>query len=582
MPRLQVRVLPESPLNKGLYTLIAIEIAVLSTAPCLMKHQNFFKAIVYYTWLACIAIPLLSSCSSAQPMLSVDAGARQHPISPYIYGMNFASETLATDLRLPLNRWGGNAVTRYNWQNDTSNRASDWFFKNIPYDNTNPDALPGGSASDRFVAQNQATGTQTLLTIPLIGWTPKNRGFDCGFRVSKYGPQAQVDPAEPDCGNGFQPDGVTPIVGNDPFDTSVPIDEIFVQNWINHLVGQYGTADAGGVAFYNLDNEPMLWNQTHRDIHPDATSYDEVRDRAYQYAAAVKAIDPGAQILGPTEWGWTAYFYSALDIERGDWQANPQDRNAHGGVAFVEWYLQQMQIYEQENGVRILDFLDLHYYPQSGIAFQPAGNAITQTLRLRSTRSLWDSTYTDESWIDEPVYLIPRMRDWIDNNYPGTKLAVSEYNWGALDHINGALAQADVLGLFGRERVDLAALWAELNFDDPAAFAFRMYRNYDGNGSSFGDVSLSATSTDQEQLAIYAAQRSHDNALTLIVINKSENDLTGNVSLSGFTPSGNAAVYRYSEADLSTIVRQPDQAVTARGFGADFPASSITLFVLTP
>jgi hypothetical protein len=174
------------------------------------------------------------------------------------------------------------------------------------------------------------------------------------------------------------------------------------------------------------------------------------------------------------------------------------------------------------------------------------------------------------------------MRDWIDNNYPGTKLAVSEYNWGALDHINGALAQADVLGLFGRERVDLAALWAELNFDDPAAFAFRMYRNYDGNGSSFGDVSLSATSTDQEQLAIYAAQRSHDNALTLIVINKSENDLTGNVSLSGVTPSGNAAVYRYSEADLSTIVRQPDQAVTARGFGADFPASSITLFVLTP
>jgi hypothetical protein len=546
-----------------------------------MKHQNYFK-VVYYTWFACLAIPLLSSCDPAPLALAVDASVKQHPISPYIYGLNFADETLATDLHLPVNRWGGNAATRYNWQNDTTNRASDWFFKNIPYDNANPDILPDDSAADQFVAQNLATGTHTLLTIPLIGWTAKNRGFDCGFRVSKYGPQARVDPAEADCGNGFLPDGFTPIVGNDPFDTSTPIDEKFVQDWISHLVRRYGTAAAGGVTFYNLDNEPMLWNQTHRDIHPKATSYDEVRELTYRYAATVKAIDPSAQILGPTEWGWTAYFYSALDIGPDNLQVNAQDRNAHGGVPFVEWYLQQMQIYEQDNGVRILDYFDLHYYPQSGVAFQPAGNEITQTLRLRSTRSLWDSTYTDESWINEPVYLVPRMHDWVDNHYPDTKLAISEYNWGALDHINGALAQADVLGIFGRERVDLAALWAELNFDDPAAFAFRMYRNYDGEGSSFGDMSLSATSSDQEQLAIYAAQRSNDDALTLMVINKSEIDLTSNISLSGFTSSNSATVYRYSAADLSMIVREPDQAVTERGFRATFPANSITLFVLIP
>jgi hypothetical protein len=174
------------------------------------------------------------------------------------------------------------------------------------------------------------------------------------------------------------------------------------------------------------------------------------------------------------------------------------------------------------------------------------------------------------------------MRDWIDNHYPGTKLAISEYNWGALDHINGALAQADVLGIFGREGVGLAALWAELNFDDPAAFAFRMYRNYDGKGSSFGDVSLSATSSNQEQVAIYAAQRSGDEAVTLMVINKSKVDLTSNVSLSGFRPANSAAVYRYSAADLSMIVREPAQAVTERGFRTTFPANSITLFVLMP
>ncbi len=399
------------------------------------------------------------------PTLTVNAGTVQHAISPYIYGMNFASPELAADLRLPVNRWGGNSTTRYNWQLDVHNTGSDWYFENIPDENNNPAALPNGSASDDFVEANQASGTETLLTIPLIGWTPKrrleNHPYDCGFKVSLYNTQQSVDdPWDTDCGNGVHTNG-TPITGNNPLDTSQVITETFVQDWLTHLMGRYGAANTGGVKFYNLDNEPMLWNSTHRDVHPQPTNYDEMRNRTYQYAAAIKATDNTAQTLGPVLWGWTAYFYSALDQAGGGaWWLNPPDRNAHGGIPFVEWYLQQMRSYEQTNGVRILDYLDLHYYPQADVALQGAGDAVKQARRLRSTRSLWDPTYVDESWIAEPVYLIPRMRAWVNTHYPGTKLAISEYNWGALDHINGALAQADVLGIFGRERLDLATLWA--------------------------------------------------------------------------------------------------------------------------
>ena len=143
----------------------------------------------------------------------------------------------------------------------------------------------------------------------------------------------------------------------------------------------------------------MLWHYTHRDVHPEPVGYDELRERTIQYAAAVKAVDPQAQILGPTVWGWTAYFYSALDQAGGGmWWLNPSDRKAHGDVPLVAWYLQQMNAYEQEHAVRILDYLDLHYYPQAGgVALQPAGDAATQVLRLRATRSLWDPSYTDES-----------------------------------------------------------------------------------------------------------------------------------------------------------------------------------------
>jgi hypothetical protein len=190
------------------------------------------------------------------PALAVDVALDRHPISPFIYGMNFADPAFAAEIALPVNRFGGNATTRFNWQNDTSNRASDWFFENIPNDNPNPGTLPHGSSSDQIVDANLVTGTDSLLTLPLIGWTPKSRQYACGYSVAEYGAQEQVDPWRPDCGNGILTNG-TPITWNDPADTSLAISPAFVQGWVNHLIGRYGRADEGGVRFYCLDNEPI-------------------------------------------------------------------------------------------------------------------------------------------------------------------------------------------------------------------------------------------------------------------------------------------------------------------------------------
>jgi len=516
----------------------------------------------------------------APPALSVDAAAGRHPISPTIYGINFAGEDLAAELDLPVRRWGGNSTTRYNWQNDTHNTGSDWYFENIPEPNDAPWLLPDGSAVDRFVEQDRRTGTDSLITVPLIGWTAKRRledhPYDCGFKVSVYGQQQSVDPWDPDCGNGVDINGHD-ITANDPTDTSLAIGPAFVQTWLGHLTAKYGTAAQGGVRFYNLDNEPMLWPYTHRDVHPELTTYDEIISRTLAYAAAVKAADPGAETLGPAVWGWCAYFYSALDG-----CAPGADHQAHGDTDFLEWYLQQMHAYEQQHGVRLLDYLDVHAYPQAdGIFSDDPGDAATQALRLRSTRALWDPSYVDESWIGQPIFLIPRMQAWVDGSYPGTKLALTEYNWGALGYLNGALAQADLLGIFGREGLDLATLWGPPAADQPGAFAFRIYRNYDGAGSRFGETSVSAASTDQDRLAVYAAQRA-GGTLTAVVINKTGAPLTSEVTLSNVPVASAAQVYRYSAAALDAIVRQPDQPLDPAGFTATFPAESITLLVFHP
>ncbi|MFK7804745.1 MAG: glycoside hydrolase family 44 protein [Anaerolineae bacterium] len=514
--------------------------------------------------------------------LSVDTRIINHEISPYIYGVNLADYEMGDQLNLPINRYGGNSTSRYNWKTSSTNLGHNWYFLNNARGSDSA-SLPNGSVTDLFVEQNQSTGTESLLTVPLMGWVSKSRDLTCGFSVSKYGQQDQVEPWHPNCGNGTLTDkseGDGRILWSDPTDTSVAVDETFVQEWIEHLNGRYGSADRGGVRFYSMDNEPMLWFYNHQDVHPEPVSYDEIRDKTYQYAPAVKESDPAAEIIGPSVWGWNAYFTSAVDQEHPNGYV---DKAAHGGTPFLEWYLQQMSAYEVENGTRILDYLDLHYYPQAlGVTLSSAGDLATQERRLRSTRSLWDSAYQDESWINQPVYLVPRMHGWVNDNYPDTKLSISEYNFGGLEHINGAVTQADVLGIFGRENLHMALMWGWLNIDasEPWAYAFRMYRNYDGQKSTFGDQSVLAVSSNEWDMATFAARRSSDNALTIMVINKTFESATAQVELTGLISSEAAEVYQYSQSDLANIKNLGKQPVDDNLLIREVPAQSITLFVI--
>ncbi|MBK7782150.1 MAG: glycoside hydrolase family 44 protein [Ardenticatenia bacterium] len=539
------------------------------------------------------AAPAVPARLTAILALHVDAGRPGRAIRPEVYGMNFADPALARELGLTVRRWGGNGTTRYHWEADTSNHAADWFFETLPEDNKDRDRLPEGSAADRFVAAGRAAGMDTVMTLPLIGWVARPGARSCGFSVAKYGPQARTDPWWPDCGDGHRPDG-SRITGNDPRDANVPADPAFVRRWLDHLVARFGAAEAGGVRYYNLDNEPMLWHETHRDVFPTGLGYDGLLARTLDYARVVKDADPSALTLGPAEWGWTGYLYSALDAAPGGaWWQNPKDRRAHGDVPLAAWYLRQLRAAERREGRRLLDVFDLHYYPQAeGVTLAGAGNAATRARRLRSTRSLWDPSYRDESWIDEPVRLIPRMRDWVAAEYPGTGLAIGEYNWGALDDLNGALAQALVLGIFGREGVDLALLWDPPAADEPGAFAFRAYRNFDGQGGRFGETSLPAEGATDE-VSLFAARRAADGAMTVVLVNGATASREVQLTVAGLAPASEgpsaARVFRYDAADLHAIRRQPDVAVgSATGPGGqvlpalrlDLPGSSITVLEL--
>ncbi|HWE85230.1 MAG TPA: glycoside hydrolase family 44 protein [Terracidiphilus sp.] len=393
--------------------------------------------------------------------------------------------------------------------------------------------------------------------------------------------------------------------------------------WVNSVVTASGNGASGnGVAMWDLDNEPTWWDAVHRDVHPNPFTYDEVTNYGIGAALAIKTADPTALVSGPVMDYWWAYFYSKKDVESGwstgpcyqPWQ-NPADRTAHGGVPLIEYYLKQFAGYSQKYNVRLLDYLDIHGYfaPDyngNSVAFTGAGDTQQQIARMNGTRVFWDPTYTDPNY-PQPNYatdsnytanctvpaqapkLIPMLQKWVADDYPGTKTAIDEYNFGGLESINGAVVQADILGIFGRQGLDMGAFWPSNGFssEQPGNYAFAMYRNYDGSNSTFGDTYLDAASAasgaDAEgRLAVYAAQRTSDHAITIMVVNKTYGTLTSTLALSNYTGAATSAqAWQYSNANLSQIVSLPAVTVTP-GTGststltATYPGQSITLFVV--
>ena len=274
------------------------------------------------------------------------------------------------------------------------NSANDWFWENH-----------GITNHHTFLKQNKDNHLTSVFTVPMLGWVAKDK-TSYTFSVRKHGPQQKADPQKPDAGNGLDPTG-KPLAPGPPETTSLAAPPALVAKWVSELKA---ARDAGreDVSMYILDNEPALWNSTHRDVHPEPVTYDELLDRTFRYGDAVRAADPTPRIAGPAEWGWPGYLFSAKDAVAG-FQQKP-DRLAHGDVPLSAYYLRKVREHERRTGKKLLDLFDLHVYPQATGVFSDKADPATAALRLRKTRGLWDRTCRDRSWIRDGVMLLPRLR----------------------------------------------------------------------------------------------------------------------------------------------------------------------------
>jgi hypothetical protein len=481
-------------------------------------------------------------------------------ISPLIYGYNGARR----DTSQLAARLGGNRLTAFNWETGASNAGKDFKYQNDAY--LSATDVPGDAVKSLVQAMTDVGGT-AVLTVPIVDWVSADKNADGDVRASASGSDylekrfVHNHPARTD-GKALQ----NPP---DPSDR-----EVYQAEFVSFLKATYPSTPM----VFDLDNEPDLWSETHPEAHPEKVGYDELVQRNTDYAAAIKTVSPLSEVAGFVSYGWNGFT---------NLQAAP-DRGSRGD--FTEFYLDKMQAASKSAGHRLIDYLDLHWYPEatgggSRIVFSGKDETTEAQVkaRVQAPRSLWDFSYKESSYISQsvgPIVLIPRMKQKIAQHDPGTKLAFTEWSYGGVDHISGAIATADVIGIFAREGVGLSTIWAtgkEL-FNSAAV---RVYRNFDGAGAHFGDQYVWAKTNSVYASSVHAAvEGTNKQRLVIVAINKRPAVTTASIHIKGASATyAGASVFVLQGATATIKAMDPVAATSANEIAFPMPPLSISVLV---
>jgi len=437
---------------------------------------------------------------------------------------------------------------------------------------SNQQSIPA-IALTQFHDQSLAFGTPyTVMTLQMAGYVAATEDA-VWLTPSQYAPSSEFYPVVNDT-----PGGVFPSSPN-LSDGLVHMDEL-----LNLFIKKYGSASGPtGIKGYDLDNEPDIWGSTHVEIHPAQPTCREIIQVSVPLAKTIKRMDPAADVLGPVSYGSNGYFSFQ---NAPDWTsiqaANP------GYRWFLDYYLDQMSKASATAGSRLLDALDLHRYSDEDITSQTDfTDTATDQERVQDPRVLWDPTFVENSWVQQyySQFLpwIPNLQASIAKYYPGTKLSFTEYNYGGESDISGGIAEADVLGIYGKYGVYLGCLWLLHNPPAPlyVASAFNLYLNYDGNGGKFGSTSISETDSDTVNSSAYASVDSA-NLVHVIVLNKSytmEADVS--FQIAGPASYTDATVYSFDGTSSKISLRSP-ATITNNLFSYKLPVLTAAHLILKP
>ncbi len=533
--------------------------------------------------------------AAADLTFTIDPGVT-FAISRFIYGGNFidaAYDGATPPAEMTFNRMGGNRLSAYNWETNFSNAGRDYRFQNDTF--LSASGTPGAAVRDRAQV-SFGRGQAFMATIPMLGYVARNADavpLDTldATRAGRLSQHFRISRAAKGSAFSSSPDRTDAFVYQDEF-----------VSWFDvTFPGRAGSAQTP--VFFSLDNEPDIWHVTHKELQSDVDdnagaprlqTYASLSDTSIVYARAIKAAMPMAVVFGPA----VATYTGVVTAGRYPFP-DPQ----FGTQNFFDVYLARMRAAEVSAGRRLLDVLDLHWYPASGTSNGEITNdyatqdAAMIQQRVQAPRSLWDATYDDGSWVTSvtggPVRLIPRLRAQIAASYPGTKLAITEYYFGRGGDISGGVAQADALGVFGREGLYAAALWPQAQVwapgydgDGRKAYAyvfgaFRMFLNYDGSGARFGETGLQARTSDDAASSVYAS-RDAGGRLVVIAINKGTASRVVRIAITGTTSVRSATAWTMADGAPNPVRQSSGPTLDAGQLRYTMPAMSVSTIAIVP
>ena len=500
-------------------------------------------------------------------------------ISPYIYGTNFYSGNTAPQPNFTFDRAGGNRWTAYNWENNYSNAGSDYIYNNDLYlCNAGCNAAIPAEAVRTFIAADQSAGLASLVTFQLQGLVSADGN----------GPVSTANP--PDMTRFKTIVDKKSTVSSVPFTTTPPTTDanVFMDEFAwaldQKLPGIFG-ANPTHPTFLSLDNEPDLWNATHLEVQ-GSTNISSINfiTKSVTLSEAVKDQFPNLVIFGPVNYG-----FNGIYSWQGDLSLSP---TPNGGNWFADKYLAGIKTASAAYGKPVVDVYDFHWYSEATDGTTRVTNMTGSSLTdaqvqaiVQSPRSLWDTTFKENSWITNsvlggPIYILGRLQAKIDAENPGMKIAITEYENGGFNHIAGTIAQADNLGIFGSLGIFAANFWPPGGTYSYTLAAFRAFRGFDGANANFGDISLQSTSSDVASVVVYTStDTTAPGRVVFVAINRS--NAAKFTAINGQALSGTAHLYQMTAASASAqSVVQPvsmgTMAVSGSSLTITLPAYSVT------
>lgn len=470
--------------------------------------------------------------------IDIDLTKDIKPVSPYIYGKNnvlpssYLSSGNAEIIKAReagvrfVRQGGGNNSTKYNWRLKLSSHP-DWY--NNVYSN-DWDA----AARNLFT---QLPGVQGMWSFQLLGKVASNKNNN--FNDWAYNSSQWWDGVGQNLAGGGKPNtsgGGKALVEGNP--------ELYLMDWpadstvgiLDHWIGDKGLGyDKNYIRYWNMDNEVEIWSGTHDDVMKTQLPAEDFMQLYFKVAKAARAKYPDIKLVGPVpanEWQW---FRWGNGITSGG-----------KSYSWLEYFIKRVAEEEKATGIKLLDVLDIHYYPSSKDAatclqfhrvFFDRTYVYPEANGLKTLNGGWDTSLNKE-------YILGRCNDWLikyKGANHGITFGLSETDIASPNPNVIALWYASTMGEFMKQGVELFTPWSWKVGMWETLHLFSRYNqeNY-----------VQAVSQDETLVSAYPTINNNSDSMTVVLVNRSLTDNKQvNLNFAGFFPESRS----YSMYTLSKL-----------------------------